>query len=46
MGNAYGARYVTISGDTKFDENLIKHAMGSDLLIHEVFAMSAMSRLP
>jgi ribonuclease Z len=43
----YGARSVTISGDTKFDENLIKHAMGSDLLIHEVFAMSAqLAKLP
>lgn len=37
----YGARSVTISGDTKPDENLIKHATGTDLLIHEVFAMSA-----
>ena len=36
----YGARSVTISGDTKFDENLIKFARGTDLLIHEVFAMS------
>lgn len=37
----YGAHSVTISGDTKLDENLIAHATGSDLLIHEVFAMSA-----
>jgi ribonuclease Z len=43
----YDARSVTISGDTKFDENLIKHATGSDLLIHEVFAMSAqLAKLP
>ena len=43
----YGARSVTISGDTKFNENLIKHAIGSDLLIHEVFAMSAqLAKLP
>ncbi len=43
----YGARSVTISGDTKLDENLIKHATGSDLLIHEVFAMSAqLAKLP
>jgi len=43
----YGARSVTISGDTKFDENLIKHAAGTDLLIHEVFAMSAqLAKLP
>jgi ribonuclease Z len=32
----YGGRSVVISGDTKYDENLIKHAMGTDLLIHEV----------
>ena len=37
----YGSRSVAISGDTKFDENLIKHAAGTDLLIHEVFATSA-----
>jgi ribonuclease Z len=36
----YGARSVTLSGDTKFDENLIKFATGTDLLIHEVFAVS------
>ena len=43
----YGKRSVTISGDTKYDENLIKHAAGSDLLIHEVFAMSAqLAKLP
>lgn len=43
----YGTRSVTISGDTKFDENLIKHATGSDLLIHEVFAMSVqLAKLP
>ena len=36
----YGARSVTISGDTKFNENLIKFAKGTDLLIHEVFMMS------
>jgi ribonuclease Z len=37
----HGSRSVTISGDTQFDENLISHAMGTDLLIHEVFAISA-----
>ncbi len=37
----YGPRSVTISGDTQFDENLIRHAEGTDLLIHEVFAISA-----
>lgn len=37
----YGSRSVTISGDTQYDENLIKHAATTDLLIHEVFAISA-----
>ncbi len=34
----FGARSVVISGDTKFNENLIKHATGVDLLIHQVAA--------
>ena len=34
----YGGRSVAISGDTKFNENLIKHATGVDLLIHQVAA--------
>lgn len=43
----YGGRSVTISGDTKLDENLIRHAAGTDLLIHEVFAMSEqLAKLP
>lgn len=43
----YGAKSVTLSGDTKFDENLIKFATGTDLLIHEVFATSAkLAELP
>jgi len=36
----YGSRSVTLSGDTKFSENLIKFASGTGLLIHEVFAIS------
>jgi ribonuclease Z len=32
----YEGRSVVLSGDTKFDENLIEHAKGTDLLIHEV----------
>jgi ribonuclease Z len=36
----YGGRSVVISGDTKFNENLIKHATGVDLLIHQVAAAS------
>jgi ribonuclease Z len=36
----YASRSITISGDTQPDENLIRHAAGTDLLIHEVFAIS------
>jgi ribonuclease Z len=32
----YGGRSVVISGDTRFNENVIKHGLGADLLIHEV----------
>jgi len=32
----YKGRAVVISGDTKFDPNLIKASKGADLLIHEV----------
>jgi len=35
----YAGRSVTVSGDTRFSENLITHAMGSDLLIHQVAAV-------
>ena len=34
----YKGRSVTLSGDTRYDENLVKHASGTDLLIHEVAA--------
>lgn len=37
----YAGRSVTISGDTRFSENLIKHATGTDLLIHQVAAARA-----
>jgi len=36
----YAGRSVVISGDTRFNENLIKHATGVDLLIHQVAAAS------
>jgi ribonuclease Z len=36
----YAGRSVTVSGDTRLSENLIKHAMGTDLLIHQVAAAS------
>jgi ribonuclease Z len=32
----YDGHSVVLSGDTKYDENLIKQAQGADLLIHEV----------
>jgi ribonuclease Z len=35
----FGGRSVTVSGDTKFNENLIRHATGTDLLIHQVAAV-------
>lgn len=34
-------RSVALSGDTCFSENLIEHARGVDLLVHEVLAPSA-----
>jgi ribonuclease Z len=43
----YKSRSVTLSGDTKLDENLIRLAAGTDLLVHEVFAMSEqLAKLP
>lgn len=32
----YKGRSVVISGDTRFDQNVIKHGTGADVLIHEV----------
>jgi ribonuclease Z len=32
----YGGRTVVISGDTRYNENVVKHGAGADLLIHEV----------
>jgi ribonuclease Z len=32
----YGKRSVVISGDTRYCENVIAHAKGADLLLHEV----------
>ncbi len=37
----YDGRSVLLSGDTSFQENVIKNGEGVDLLIHEVFAMKA-----
>lgn len=35
----YAGRSVTVSGDTRFSENLIQHATGTDLLVHQVAAV-------
>lgn len=32
----YGGHSVVLSGDTRYSENLIKYAKGTDLLVHEV----------
>jgi ribonuclease Z len=32
----YKGRSVLISGDTRYDQNVIKHGAGADLLVHEV----------
>jgi ribonuclease Z len=34
----FAGRSVVLSGDTRLNENLIKHATGADLIIHEVAA--------
>jgi ribonuclease Z len=34
----YDGRCVVISGDTRYNENVVKHGIGADLLIHEVAA--------
>jgi ribonuclease Z len=35
----YDGRSAVVSGDTRFNENLIRHATGTDLLIHQVAAV-------
>jgi ribonuclease Z len=35
----YGGRSAVVSGDTRFSENLIRNATGTDLLIHQVAAV-------
>ena len=35
----YGGRSAVVSGDTRFNENLIRNAVGTDLLIHQVAAV-------
>lgn len=43
----YKGRSVVLSGDTRYDENVIKHAASVDLLIHEVgMARPALMQIP
>jgi ribonuclease Z len=35
----FGGRSAVVSGDTRFNENLIQYATGTDLLIHQVAAV-------
>src|SRR5262245_57223118 len=34
----YGGRAAVISGDTRYNRNVVKHGAGADLLVHEVAA--------
>ena len=40
----YAGRSVVLSGDTRVSENLIRHAQGVDVLVHEVFAPATLDR--
>ena len=40
----YGGRSVVLSGDTRVSQNLIRHAQGVDLLIHEVASPESFQR--
>jgi ribonuclease Z len=40
----YAGRSVVLSGDTRVSENLIRHAQGADVLVHEVFAPATLQR--
>jgi len=40
----YAGRSVVLSGDTRVSENLVRHAQGVDVLIHEVFAPATLER--
>jgi ribonuclease Z len=41
----YAGRSVVLSGDTRYSENLIRHAQGVDLLVHEVVAPDSLRRI-
>ena len=40
----YAGRSVVLSGDTRLSENLIRHAHGVDLLVHEVLVPETLKR--
>lgn len=40
----FQGRSVVLSGDTRFSENLIRHAQGVDLLVHEVASPASFQR--
>jgi ribonuclease Z len=40
----YAGRSVVLSGDTRFSENLIRHAQGVDVLVHEVASPETFQR--
>jgi len=40
----YASRSVVLSGDTRVSENLIRHAQGVDVLVHEVAAPETFQR--
>ena len=40
----YGGRSVVLSGDTRVSQNLIRHAQGVDLLLHEVVSPETFQR--
>jgi ribonuclease Z len=42
----YNGRSAVLSGDTTFNENLIRHAAGVDLLVHEVTAAKGADENP
>lgn len=48
--DAFGLRFTTpdkvvvVSGDTSYNENLIEHAKGADILVHEVISAKGVER--
>lgn len=40
----YGGRSVVLSGDTRLSDNLQRHSLGVDLLVHEVVVPSTLER--